>query len=56
MYGQLLTCGDNWYGQLGLGDYKHHEGPCLVKNSLSGEKVLVVACGDGYTIVSTSSM
>lgn len=55
VYGHLLTVGDNSYGQLGQGDYKHHEGPCRVQSTLSGDKVLTAACGDGYTIVSTAS-
>ena len=55
VYGHLLTVGDNSYGQLGQGDYRHHEGPCRVQSNLSGDKVLSAACGDGYTIVCTAS-
>ena len=55
VFGHLLTVGDNSYGQLGQGDYKHHDGPCRVQSSLSGDKVTHAACGDGYTIVCTAS-
>ena len=55
VYGLLLTVGDNSYGQLGLGDYKRREVPCVVKNNISGDLVLQAACGDGYTVVATAS-
>ena len=55
MYGQLVTVGDNTYGQLGIGNKKRHEGPCRVLGNLAGDRVLYVSCGDGYTIASTAS-
>ncbi|XP_046848737.1 serine/threonine-protein kinase Nek9-like [Xenia sp. Carnegie-2017] len=54
VYGQLVTVGDNTYGQLGIGNKKRHEGPCRVLGNLAGDRVLYVSCGDGYTIASTA--
>lgn len=50
--GSLLTCGDNYYGQLGDGTYDDKYTPTPVKLS-SGENfpdAVEVAAGNGYTI------
>lgn len=46
----LWTWGDNYHGQLGLGDFNEKEGICLV-NSLSKRKVTKVSCGSDFIIV-----
>lgn len=51
--GQLFTFGSGRFGQLGHGDNKQ-SGPKLV-SSLSGRKVLQVACGCNHTLVTVHS-
>ncbi|XP_023931133.1 serine/threonine-protein kinase Nek9 [Lingula anatina] len=56
LYGHLITFGANKYGQLGLGDYKPRpNGVSVISNVLAGKRVERVACGDGFTVVATSS-
>ena len=54
IYGHLLVFGSNKYGQLGVGDFKERHGVNLITGALSGKKVVKVACGDGFTVISTS--
>lgn len=53
-YGQLFTFGSNRYGQLGLGDYRRRVSANRVRGILVGQRVVKVACGDGFTVVATS--
>jgi len=53
-FGQLLTFGNNKYGQLGLGDFREHPGINLVSGVLAGRKVTQVACGDNFTVIATN--
>ncbi|XP_069771956.1 serine/threonine-protein kinase Nek9 isoform X2 [Narcine bancroftii] len=50
--GRLLTFGCNKYGQLGVGDYRRHDGINLLVGALGGKQVTRVSCGDGFTIAS----
>lgn len=53
-YGQLLTFGNNKYGQLGLGDFREHPGINLVSSVLAGRSVTQVSCGDNFTVIATN--
>ncbi|GBG84816.1 hypothetical protein CBR_g39192 [Chara braunii] len=48
--GDLFTCGDGSYGQLGLSDYSQRKYPARV-DGLSNVHVIAVACGLRHTIV-----
>ena len=52
--GRVVTFGANEFGQLGDGDYKRKGGACVVKGPLEGKTATKVACGDGFTVASTS--
>ncbi|XP_064621666.1 serine/threonine-protein kinase Nek9-like isoform X2 [Lineus longissimus] len=54
LYGHLITFGSNKYGQLGVGDCKKKSGVNVVGGMLTGLVVEQVACGDGFTVISTS--
>ena len=54
MYGYLFTFGSNKHGQLGLGDFRRHQAVSRVGGVLTGQRVEKVACGDGFTVVSTT--
>ena len=43
--GNICSCGDNWYGQLGIGDFELHVQPCLLKyvDTFDGHEVVMVA-------------
>ncbi|XP_066551047.1 serine/threonine-protein kinase Nek9 isoform X2 [Amia ocellicauda] len=51
--GRLLTYGCNKYGQLGVRDYKKHQGVNLLVGPFGGKVVTKVSCGDGFTIAAT---
>lgn len=47
--GQLFTCGDGSFGQLGLGDYESHRSPMKVSHFAS-RHVEQIACGMRHSI------
>nr|XP_061824738.1 serine/threonine-protein kinase Nek9-like isoform X2 [Nerophis lumbriciformis] len=51
--GRLITFGCNKYGQLGVKDFKKHQGVQLLVGPFGGKIVTKVSCGDGFTIVAT---
>ncbi|XP_015205898.2 serine/threonine-protein kinase Nek9 [Lepisosteus oculatus] len=51
--GRLLTFGCNKFGQLGVRDYKKHQGVSLLVGPFGGNAVTKVSCGDGFTIAAT---
>lgn len=51
-YTQVYTFGRNDFGQLGSGDINDRKLPCLV-DSLRGQRVTSMACGQYHTVVST---
>ncbi|XP_076465660.1 serine/threonine-protein kinase Nek9-like [Babylonia areolata] len=53
-YGHLFTFGSNRFGQLGLGDFRRHVSVSRVCGVLVGQHVDKVACGDGFTVITTS--
>ena len=55
-FGRLFTFGSNKFGQLGVGDYKIHSGLNLVAGPLVGFHVTNAACGDTFTVCSTSGI
>ncbi|KAL5008631.1 hypothetical protein ScPMuIL_014212, partial [Solemya velum] len=52
LFGHLYSFGCNKYGQLGVGDFRMRKGISRVR-ILAGSRVEKVACGDGFTVVST---
>ncbi|XP_040189320.1 serine/threonine-protein kinase Nek9 isoform X3 [Rana temporaria] len=52
--GRLLTFGSNKCGQLGVGDYRKHLGINLLGGPLGGKQVIIVSCGDEFTIAATA--
>uniref|UniRef100_A0A8C5MLC3 HECT and RLD domain containing E3 ubiquitin protein ligase 3 n=1 Tax=Leptobrachium leishanense TaxID=445787 RepID=A0A8C5MLC3_9ANUR len=52
--GAVFGWGKNSEGQLGLGDEKVRESPCLVK-ALRSQKVVYISCGEEHTAVLTKS-
>ncbi|XP_025077734.1 serine/threonine-protein kinase Nek9-like isoform X3 [Pomacea canaliculata] len=53
-FGHLFTFGSNRYGQLGLGDFRSHTSARRVCGVLVGQRVMKVACGDYFTVVTTT--
>ncbi|KAL8568793.1 hypothetical protein ACOMHN_000076 [Nucella lapillus] len=53
-YGHLYTFGSNRVGQLGLGDFRRHVSIRRVCGVLVGQHVDKVACGDSFTVITTS--
>ncbi|TNN56925.1 Serine/threonine-protein kinase Nek9 [Liparis tanakae] len=51
--GRLITFGCNKYGQLGVKDFKKHQGVQLLVGPFGGKTVTKVSCGDGFTIAAT---
>ena len=50
--GECVTCGANTYGQLGYQRQSGHTLPAVV-DSLAGERVQHVSCGDTFTVACT---
>lgn len=48
-----MTFGCNKYGQLGVKDFKKHQGVQLLLGPFGGKVVSKVSCGDGFTIAAT---
>ncbi|KAM6961231.1 serine/threonine-protein kinase Nek9 [Aplochiton taeniatus] len=51
--GRLITFGSNNYGQLGVKDFRKHQGVQLLLGPFGGKAVTKVSCGDGFTIAAT---
>uniref|UniRef100_A0A3Q2TI15 non-specific serine/threonine protein kinase n=1 Tax=Fundulus heteroclitus TaxID=8078 RepID=A0A3Q2TI15_FUNHE len=51
--GRLITFGCNKYGQLGVKDFKRHQGVQVLVGPFGGKSVSKVSCGDGFTIAAT---
>lgn len=51
--GRLITFGCNKYGQLGVKDFKKHQGVQVLVGPFGGKTVNKVSCGDGFTIAAT---
>ncbi|XP_056151594.1 serine/threonine-protein kinase Nek9 [Lampris incognitus] len=51
--GRLITFGCNKYGQLGVKDFKRHQGVQVLVGPFGGKVVSKVSCGDGFTIAAT---
>ncbi len=51
--GRLITFGCNKYGQLGVKDFKKHQGVQVLVGPFGGKAVTKVSCGDGFTIAAT---
>ncbi|KAM9465717.1 serine/threonine-protein kinase Nek9 isoform 1-T1 [Clarias gariepinus] len=51
--GRLMTFGCNKFGQLGVKDFKKHQGVQLLLGPFGGKVVSKVSCGDGFTIATT---
>ncbi|XP_062254090.1 serine/threonine-protein kinase Nek9 isoform X2 [Platichthys flesus] len=51
--GRLMTFGCNKYGQLGVKDFKKHQGVQVLVGPFGGKTVTKVSCGDGFTITAT---
>uniref|UniRef100_A0A3B5A340 non-specific serine/threonine protein kinase n=1 Tax=Stegastes partitus TaxID=144197 RepID=A0A3B5A340_9TELE len=51
--GRLITFGCNKYGQLGVKDFKRHQGVQVLLGPFGGKIVTKVSCGDGFTIAAT---
>ncbi|XP_037602492.1 serine/threonine-protein kinase Nek9 [Sebastes umbrosus] len=51
--GRLITFGCNKYGQLGVKDFKKHQGVQLLVGPFGGKTVTKLSCGDGFTIAAT---
>lgn len=48
-----MTFGCNKFGQLGVKDFKKHQGVQLLVGPFGGKGVTKVSCGDGFTIAAT---
>jgi len=46
--GEILACGNNEQGQLGIGDYKNQNNPVLV---MKDEKIKQICCGGNHSLV-----
>ncbi|RXN22822.1 serine threonine- kinase Nek9 [Labeo rohita] len=51
--GRLMTFGCNKFGQLGVKDFKKHQGVQILVGPFGGKVVTKVSCGDGFTIAAT---
>lgn len=51
--GRLMTFGCNKFGQLGVKDFKKHQGVQILVGPFGGKIVTKVSCGDGFTIAAT---
>ncbi|KAK7142942.1 hypothetical protein R3I94_012326 [Phoxinus phoxinus] len=51
--GRLVTFGCNKYGQLGVKDFRKHQGVKVLVGAFGGKAVSKVSCGDGFTIAAT---
>lgn len=51
--GRLITFGCNKYGQLGVKDFKKHQGVQVLVGPFGGKILTKVSCGDGFTIAAT---
>ncbi|KAL2099448.1 hypothetical protein ACEWY4_005928 [Coilia grayii] len=51
--GRLMTFGCNKYGQLGVKDFKKHQGVQLLVGPFGGKVITKVSCGDGFTVTAT---
>ncbi|XP_051579148.1 serine/threonine-protein kinase Nek9 [Myxocyprinus asiaticus] len=51
--GRLMTFGCNKFGQLGVKDFKKHQGVQILVGAFGGKVVTKVSCGDGFTIAAT---
>lgn len=51
--GRLITFGSNKYGQLGVKDFKKHQGIQVLVGPFGGKIVTKVSCGDDFTIAAT---
>ncbi|XP_034433089.1 serine/threonine-protein kinase Nek9 isoform X1 [Hippoglossus hippoglossus] len=51
--GLLMTFGCNKYGQLGVKDFKKHQGVKVLVGPFGGKTVTKVSCGEGFTITAT---
>uniref|UniRef100_A0A3B5LPK9 non-specific serine/threonine protein kinase n=1 Tax=Xiphophorus couchianus TaxID=32473 RepID=A0A3B5LPK9_9TELE len=51
--GRLITFGCNKYGQLGVKDFKRHQGVQVLVGPFGGKTISKVSCGDGFTITAT---
>ncbi|KAM6912856.1 serine/threonine-protein kinase Nek9 [Xenentodon cancila] len=51
--GRLITFGCNKFGQLGVKDFKKHQGVQVLVGPFGGKMVTKVSCGDGFTIAAT---
>lgn len=51
--GRLITFGCNNYGQLGVKDFKKHQGVQVLVGPFGGKILTKVSCGDGFTIAAT---
>ncbi|KTF78005.1 hypothetical protein cypCar_00048509, partial [Cyprinus carpio] len=51
--GRLMTFGCNKFGQLGVKDFKKHQGVQILVGPFGGKFVTKVSCGDGFTIAAT---
>uniref|UniRef100_A0AAY4BN11 non-specific serine/threonine protein kinase n=1 Tax=Denticeps clupeoides TaxID=299321 RepID=A0AAY4BN11_9TELE len=51
--GRLMTFGCNKYGQLGVKDFKKHQGVQLLLGQFGGKAITKVSCGDGFSIAAT---
>uniref|UniRef100_A0A3Q1CXA1 non-specific serine/threonine protein kinase n=1 Tax=Amphiprion ocellaris TaxID=80972 RepID=A0A3Q1CXA1_AMPOC len=51
--GRLITFGCNKFGQLGVKDFKRHQGVQVLVGPFGGKIVTKVSCGDGFTIAAT---
>ncbi len=50
---RLITFGCNQFGQLGVKDFKKHQGVQILVGAFGGKFVSKVSCGDGFTIAAT---
>ncbi|XP_063039488.1 serine/threonine-protein kinase Nek9 isoform X3 [Engraulis encrasicolus] len=51
--GRLMTFGCNKFGQLGVKDFRKHQGVQLLLGAFGGKTVTKVSCGDGFTVAAT---